>query len=463
MKHSEGIVAFFDEILNEKFCYELARKHNFIQRSTSKLKGYEFIKAMIIPSEGLSTDSLQGLCMRIREFNPDADLSAQALCERINKEGSKKLLKGVFATILHHARLKIVEKCPKLTPTLAYFKSTLVEDSTVAKLNEKLQDQFTGNGRGTKAQIKIDLIYNLASGILVDAEIHSGNEPDQGLASRITKYVEAGDLVLRDLGYFVLKSLKNIADLGAYYLSRFQPNVKVYLDKDDLHPMDIGKYIEKYHAHSNIVDIGQVFLGDEKIPTRLVAYRLPKDVVEKRSREANKRAKETGRQMSHGKILCLKYAIFVTNATESMLSAEIIGTVYRLRWEIELVFKRWKSQLRIDYLKGIDVNRIESLIWSRLTMVIIIEMVSCYISQLVEKMLDGREISHAKLIAYILRKSAFCIALMRNQLEEYLMEMEKNMRRMLLKDKRMRKTMRERVYECESYYEMRPSDIQKGA
>src|SRR5262245_58350753 len=110
MKHSEGIVAFFDEILNEKFCYELARKHNFIQRSTSKLKGYEFIKAMIIPSEGLSTDSLQGLCMRIREFNPDADLSAQALCERINKDGSKKLLKGVFAAILHHARLKIVEK-----------------------------------------------------------------------------------------------------------------------------------------------------------------------------------------------------------------------------------------------------------------------------------------------------------------------------------------------------------------
>lgn len=34
--------------------------------------------------------------------------------------------------------------------------------------------------------------------------------------------------------------------------------------------------------------------------------------------------------------------------------AEIVGTVYTVRWQIELIFKNWKSQLQINYLKGIN-------------------------------------------------------------------------------------------------------------
>ncbi len=134
MNHSNDIIQFCDEILNEKTCYLLARKHKFIQRSTSKLKGYEFIKAMIIPSEGLSTDSLQGLCKRIKEFNPEADLSAQALCERINDANTKEFIKGVYSTILQYVHSKIFDDCPKLNKALNYFKSVLIEDSTSAKL-----------------------------------------------------------------------------------------------------------------------------------------------------------------------------------------------------------------------------------------------------------------------------------------------------------------------------------------
>ena len=71
MKHSDQIINFFDENFNEKKSADLARKHRFIQRSTSKLKGYEFIKALIIPSEGLSEDSLKGLCQRMHGINSE--------------------------------------------------------------------------------------------------------------------------------------------------------------------------------------------------------------------------------------------------------------------------------------------------------------------------------------------------------------------------------------------------------
>jgi len=465
MNHSATIVHFCDELLNEKTCYALARKYKFIERSTSKLKGYEFIQAMILPSKGLSTDSLQGISKRIREINPEADLSSQALCERINDRSSKELLKNVFAIILRYMHAKTIDCCPKLNKSLGHFNNILLEDSTVAKLNEKLQDKFVGTNRGgtgAKSQIKIDLIYNLMKGVIVDAQIYSGSEPDQGLANRIIKYVQAGDLVIRDLGYFVLKSFKLIAELGAYFLSRFLPNVKIYINKDDKSPTDLGMYLRHHYQWHSIIDLGEVFLTDEKIPCRLVLYRQPKEIIEEKQREANKRAKATGRTMSRGKKICLQYAIFVTNAPKELIAPEIIGTIYRLRWEIELIFKRWKSQLEIDYLKGIHANRIECLVWSRLCSVVIIEIVSGYISRIAQKTFD-REISHFKLIEYILRSSRFCRAVITNSLEKYLMEMEKDIPRMLLKDSRRRSTMRERVFSGEWYYKTQHADIQMVA
>lgn len=465
MNHSNRIIDFCDEVLNEKTCHALARKYKFIERSTSKLKGHEFIKAMIIPSEGLSTDSLQGICKRIKNFNSEAELSTQALCERINDISSKELMKSVFAAILHFIHKKIINKCPKLEKTLGHFNSILIEDSTVMKLNEKLQAVFEGTNRGgtgAKSQAKIDLIYNLMTGTIVNADIYNGKDPDQGLASRILKYVQAGDLVIRDLGYFVLKSLNEVADAGAYFISRLQPNVKVFLQQDDLQPLDIGEYTKKF-SEFNIIEIDKVFLGDEKVPSRIIMYRLPKEIVDQRSREANKRSKDTGRKISRNKKLCMQFAIYVTNVLKEVISAEIIGTVYRLRWEIELIFKRWKSQLKIDYLKGIDKNRIECLIWSRLCTIVIVEIVNDYVSQLGQNVFNGREISHKKLIDYILRSSEFCEAIAKNHLERYLKEMKKDARRMLFKDNRKRTTMREKVFNRESYYSKQPPEYQKVA
>lgn len=465
MKHSDSIIGFFDEVLNEKKCFDLARHHKFIERSTSKLRGYEFIKALIIPNEGLSTDSLKGLCIRIREFNPDAEISSQALCERINDISSKELMKSVYTTILSYMHSQISNNSSELK-VLEKFNSVLIEDSTVAKLDEKLQQDFQGTNRGgtgAKSQVKIDLIYDVMKGKIVSAEIYNGKEPDQSLAGRIVLFAKAGDLVIRDLGYFVLRVFKILMESGVFFISRLPPHVKIFLNKNDAAPIDLGRYLKKHYRKQIVIDMPQVFLGDEKIPSRLVLYKLPKDIVEAKLREANKRARETGRQMSHGKRLFLQYTAFVTNTSKELISTSVVGSIYRLRWEIELIFKRWKSQLKIDYLKGINKNRIECLIWSRLSSVLIIEIINGHVTRLAHKIFSNFEISHAKVINYILRQSKFCKVIVQNRLEEFLEEMQKDIRRMLLKDKRRRKTMRERVITFENYYEMQPSDIQRVA
>lgn len=111
MDHSEKIMQFFEENFNEKKCLELCRESQFIKRSSSKLRGHEFIKTMVIPSQGLSTDSLKGLCKRIREHNSNANLSSQALCERINSIYSSKLMKLFFSEIFSKVHKLIKNEC----------------------------------------------------------------------------------------------------------------------------------------------------------------------------------------------------------------------------------------------------------------------------------------------------------------------------------------------------------------
>jgi len=460
--HSEEIVQFFDETFNEKNCSELCRKSKFIRRSTSKLKGSEFIKAMIVPSKGLSTDSLKGLCKRIKTFNNEADLSAQALCKRINHPFSNTLMKGVLAQLLLKVHERITWSCPKLLKRLGGFNRILIEDSSIAVLNEKLEEKYTGTNRGGcsgKAQVKIDLIHDLAKGTLVDAALFRGNEPDRSNAERIINFIQEGDLIIRDLGYFTINGFNRIVEAGAYFLSRLLSGVNFYLDEEDKNPLDIGEYIKENHRHQNLIEM-KGFLGNDKVPIRLIIYRNPKNVINKRLREANMIAKSKGTKMSASKKLSLHFSMFITNASEEMISAEVLGTVYRLRWEIELVFKRWKHQLEIDYLKGINSARIDFLIWSRLCMIMLVELVTGYFRKIVVKLFK-LELSEVKLIQYLIRNGGFFSAVERDRLSIFFEEMIEDIPRMLLKDKRQRRTMREKIYQMESYYEMQNAEYQQ--
>ena len=463
--HSEEIVHFFDEVFNQKACHDLCRKYKFIQRSTSRLNGHEFIKTMIIPSEGLSTDSLKGLCKRFNKFNDELELSSQAISKRINSSAASALMKGVFNELLMKVHEKIIYSCSKLAEGIKDFNRVLVEDSSIIQLNEKLEVKYKGTNRGGcagKAQVKINLITDIGKGQLIEATLFRGNKSDRGNAEKIISIIKEGDLIIRDLGYFTISAFKKIADANAYFLSRLLPGVVFYLSKDDIKPLDIGTHLKnKIYLNQNIITLTG-FLSNEKIPIRLILYRNPEAVMNKRLREANVVANSTGRTMSEGKKLSLHFSMFITNACEEMLSNEQVGTVYRLRWEVELIFKRWKNQLDIDYLKGINGNRIDCLIWSRLCMVVIMEMICGHFKNAANKLFD-QEVSEMKVLEYLLRESRFCYAVAGSKLENFFKEMIKDAPRMLLKDQRNRKTMRERVLQGENYYETQRFEYQSVA
>jgi hypothetical protein len=126
--HSQQILNVFDEIFNEKKGAELCKESKFIKRSSSRLKGAEFIKAMIIPSSELGTSSLKKMCKRIKDFNPEADISAQALSERINSMSAVSLIRTVFRQLRESIYAKIIERYSMLSGPLG---GSLINSMTI--------------------------------------------------------------------------------------------------------------------------------------------------------------------------------------------------------------------------------------------------------------------------------------------------------------------------------------------
>jgi hypothetical protein len=454
MQCTENIVALFDTLYNEKTCQEIARKCRFVQRSSSKLKGHELIKVLTIPNMGVSEASLNDLCIRLKAFNSDVNISASALAQRLNTRAAAEMMKEYFQKILQFSRERAVKHLVSMEGVLSSFKNVYIQDSTVCELNEKLQKIYKGTDRGglggCKSQVKIDLIHNFTTGSIHDAKIVAGNVPDQGLAKRIVDLIDVGDLVIRDLGYFALNVLRQIAENDAYYLTRLPPHLKVYLHVNDTMPVDLAKYVDKYFPNQSVSDIA-VYVGDERLPTRLIVYRMPEDVVRERLRKAHKRAKDTKRVLSDAKRTLLRFSLFITNAPGELLPPKIVGTVYRLRWEIELIFKQWKSLLKIDILRGISRYRIECLLWGRLCMVVIVALMTGNFMSLAGGSCCP-ELSPVKLIGYLMMESRLSRAVGAYRVEDLLEEIMEVMSKRLLKDRRERTTMRERIVGLEAYY-----------
>ena len=60
------------------------------------------------------------------------------------------------------------------------------------------------------------------------------------------------------------------------------------------------------------------------------------------------------------------YLVLVTNVPQSRLTAREVAQVYRLRWQIELLFKEWKSHANLHEFSSACPALVEGLIWASL-------------------------------------------------------------------------------------------------
>ena len=156
----------------------------------------------------------------------------------------------------------------------------------------------------------------------------------------------------------------------SFFLSWLQKGIPVFITDDDTAtPIDLPLYIEKKFRGQWAIGL-VVYLGQKRFPVRLIAYRTPDEVVNQRRRTALRVARKKGRKPSDEYLNWLSFTFYVTNVESEIWPLKVVGTIYRLRWQIELIFKQWKSLLRIDCLKSTNENRIRWMVFGRMITIV---------------------------------------------------------------------------------------------
>jgi hypothetical protein len=444
-----------DEAFNKIMCScfgseglkSLAKKVGFIKRSTAEMTAFAFVYIVSFALVGGGTISLSCLTSSLTKlFN--IRITAQGLSKRINRKASVVFLEKVLFTLMNaQMKFKLKNKYEKIFEA---FSAVAIEDSSQITLNEAISGSYQGSGGGaSKACVKLNFIFDIKSFVVMGIKKTSGIVSDTANCLEILKYIKSGALIIRDLGYFSLESLKKIGEAGAFYISRLSISVNVYLNEEDKTPLNIIEYLEKTKKKKiKMIDI-PVFLGKGKLKSRMIAAVVPEKVVKQR-RERYKQ--DNKKEPSHLYMRWSGFSIFVTNIPANTITGEFIIILYKIRWQIELFFKNFKSNLELDQLTGTNKHRIDCLIYGKL----IVILTSISIHQFAVNIAKDKEVSGDKLTKWLMVGSRLQQAVETGNFEELLASLEKEIH-LVCKQKRTRKTTLEQI---EAFLEREQEDIE---
>ncbi|MBM3212237.1 IS4 family transposase [Candidatus Poribacteria bacterium] len=390
------IVKFYKPEVIEK----IARETGFVERE-SKLGGIEFLSLM---TQGLYSNpnaTLSLMSGMLKEINPELEISVPGIQQRIVGSG-RDFLKGMLSEAMKiEVSQGIDESIPEL---LREFSKVHLLDSSQVSLPASLSERWAGSGgSASTAGMKIQLMLDYKSGQYERIVIEAGKSADQSYMKEAVKIVNSEELIIYDLGYFDTNCMIDLAERGAYFLSRFNHRSGLYKKKEDgtFEKFGLEKELKKVSRKGQTRFEFTLWLCKDgrDLQIRLIAEMVPKETANKRRYKAKKTAKKKGRKPTKKHLYMQNWSLYITNAGVDKLPTKAISIVYRLRWYIEIVFKAWKSYNGLDQVRGEREERIECFIYGRLIMAVIMTFLFGSIKRHVWHT-KGREASLLKVISH---------------------------------------------------------------
>ena len=261
-------------------------------------------------------------------------ISPQGLDQRFGPQGAR-LLQAVLSEAIQ--RLWAAERTS--LPVLERFTQVILQDSTQIALPAELAEVWRGNGgKDSGAALKLQVQWDWRSGQLNQLELQDGRTHDQ-LTQAQAAQLPAGALWLADLGYFCLARLAAIAQRGAFFLIRLKAGTHVLTPQGQ--PLELLTWLRKQTALRQEVPVS---VGDhQRLPARRIVERVPPSVAADRRRRLRRAAQERGQAVSAQRLALADWTLLITNTPPELLSTAEVLVVAHCRWQIELLFKLWKS------------------------------------------------------------------------------------------------------------------------
>jgi len=338
------VVKQFKRTFDESSLNELGKATRLCQREREATP-YRLMLALV---EAFASGRLDSIADIHRTFNAlcNRQMRYKPFHNQLRKPGFPKFVHRMLSRLLNELACDVLRFSPE--SPFARFEHIRMQDGTSFALKPALAETFAGRFTAVSpAAVELHVDLDLMSERVNRVELSADKEAERPFLP--SPEAVRGDLLLADRGYFGKPYLQSLDRAGGFFIVRgkadMNPLIRRAFGPDgcelkwfrNQRLQAVKTRLSKYQS----LDLTVCFdSGKAPFETRLVVH-------------PNLRGDDTPRYL-------------VTNLDRDAFSPEQISDGYRLRWQIELLFKEWKSHANLHAFDTANPQIAEGLIWASL-------------------------------------------------------------------------------------------------
>jgi Transposase DDE domain len=366
---------------------ELERSSGFVQRSTARLDGPGFVQMCVLGWLHTASASYSQLNHVLASLG--IQVRNQAIEERFGPASSR-----LMRQVLEEAAGQLVEG-PALE--LALFEhfpgGVYLQDGTVVSLPNELSTEWRGSGgaAGTNASgVRIQARWEMRGGGLHGLWVQEARSSERcGPAMELPYPPDSLQIV--DTAYLSYADMRAASQSQRFWITGVKADMR-FRDGQGCW-WNLTEWVASQPAEAQVVDVWVQAGKEDQVPVRLIALRLPQEVVRRRQQRArreverrphSKGIQRCGRRPKRGrgphprqrarkrhKVSARRqrlreWLLVLTNVEDSRLDGRQVVALMRLRWQLELFWKLCKQDGKIDTWRSGKPQRILSELYAKL-------------------------------------------------------------------------------------------------
>lgn len=237
-------------------------------------------------------------------------------------------------------------------PLAKHVADVVIVDGSEIRLADSLRTAFRGVGQGGKAMLKVILTISAFGSIPLAAQLEAGAAHDNNFFPRLELFAR-GTLFLFDKGFFAHARLRAIQAAGHHFLCAMKRSSNPIVVRAIAAPRRVRARLD---AHPNGIRLRELLPKHARVTSRW-------DLDVKVDGILCRLVIVPGRDR--------KQRPYYTTLSRGVFGPLAIAEAYRLRWQIELVFKELKQHLNLEAVPTGDRFAAQVLIWASLIALVI--------------------------------------------------------------------------------------------
>ena len=186
--------------------------------------------------------------------------------------------------------------------------------------------------------------------------------------------IQAGDYLLADRGYSTARGLRHVVQAGGRVTVRVNTGSLV-LEKVEERPFDLLAAVGTLRRAGRIGswDVRVVDAAGVAATGRVCALRKTQEAIRIAHKSLRRQATRRHKQLQPETLEYAKYVIVFTTFPATKFSATDVLEWYRTRWQVELVFKRFKSLAELGHLPKYDEHSARAWLYGKLFVALLVE------------------------------------------------------------------------------------------